>query len=412
MNKELIEKRREKLNSIIDNNNLVLLYAASDDGLSYVQNKNFYYFTGLEIPEVILAITKRDGKLSFFLFIERNIPERVVWDGEKMSKETARKISSIEKVFYLDELERVLAGELFDIEKIFIEIEPVLTDRPLTRPLHFAEEIRLRYPQIDIVSFRSVAANLRIIKDEWEVKQLKKAIDVTGRGLKRVFQEARAGMYEYQLEAMLQYELLANGLRNWGFKPIVAGGKNATTLHYIENNKKIAKNDLVLIDVGALYNNYCADITRTFPIAAKFSKRQKEIYTEVLKAQESIISMIEPGLSLKDLNSKTIELLTESLIKLKVIKKPEDYKKYYMHGVSHFLGMAAHDVSLYYSKSILEPGNIITVEPGLYIPEENIGIRIEDDVLVTESGHEVLSKNIPKQIEELEAIRKRALEKK
>jgi Xaa-Pro aminopeptidase len=412
MKKELLEMRLEKLNGILDNESMILLYAASDDHITFLQNKNFFYFTGLDIPEAVLILSKREGKITRKLFIERTIPERIVWDGAKMNKETAREISGIEKIYYLDELERELENELFDLEKVYIEIESPTTAKPLTKPLYWAEQLRLRHPNVVIESLRMISARMRMVKDKWEIEQMSRAIEVTGYGLDKILRETQAGMYEYELEAMLNYELLKNGLRNWGFKPIIAGGKNAVTLHYCRNNEQIAEESLVLIDVGALCNNYSADITRTFPAAASFTARQKEIYTEVLQTQECVIKMIEPGITLKDLNVKTAELLTESLLKLDIIKKREDYRKYYMHSVSHFLGMDAHDVSLHYAKSILEPGNVITVEPGLYIEEEGIGIRIEDDILVTESGYENLSESIPKQVEELEEIRKKAGERK
>ncbi len=410
--KKLLAERREKLNATLENNSLILLFAATDDSISFLQNKNFYYFTGLEIPEAILMMAKKDGKLFSYLFIERTIPERIVWEGAKMSKESAEKKSGIDRVFYLDEFEKVLASQLGSVERVFVEIEHHQLNQPLDKPLYYTEQLRMRNPHISFFPVSKLINPLRMIKDEWEVEQLKKAIDVTGKGLNRVFRETRSGMYEYQLEAMLQYEMISHGLKNWGFRPIVATGKNGVTLHYSQNSDKIARNDLVLIDVGALCNNYSADITRTFPVASSFTRRQKEVYTEVLKAQEGIINIIEPGITLKELNKKTVEFLTESLIKLKVIKKEEDYKKYYMHSVSHFLGMDAHDVSIYFADSILEPGNVITVEPGLYIEEEGIGIRIEDDVLVTEGGCEVLSSGIPKQVEELESLRKKSLEKK
>ena len=412
MNKEIYIERRKGLNAILENDTMILLFAAADDSIYFQQNKNFQYFSGLEIPEAIMLLVKRDGKISTALFLERTIPERIVWDGAKMDKKTATGISGIEKIFWLDEFERELAGSLIDLKKIYLEIDSLTLQQPVTKPLYYAEQIRLRNPSISFEPLKKVAATLRMKKDEWEIEQLKKAIDVTAAGLNRVFKETRAGMYEYQLEAMMSYELMNHGLKNWGFKPIIATGKNAVTLHYCRNDCKIARNDLVLVDVGALNNNYSADITRTFPVAARFTKRQKEVYTEVLKVQECIINMIEPGITLKELSSKTVELLTEAMFRLKLIEKKEEYRKYYMHGVSHFLGMAAHDISVYYGESILEPGNVITVEPGLYIEEEGIGVRIEDDVLVTENGAELLSPQIPKQVEELEAIRKRALEKK
>jgi len=410
--KELLTERREKLNNTLENNSLILLFAATDESISFLQNKNFYYFTGLEIPEAILIMTKKGGKIASQLFIERTIPERIVWEGAKMSKDTAGEISGIDRIFYLDEFERVLTSQLTSIERIFIDLEPHLLGEPLNRPVYHAEQLRIRNPHICFIPVSKLVSPLRMIKDEWEIEQLKRAIDVTGKGLNRVFRETRSGMFEYQLEAMLQYEMMFHGLKNWGFKPIVATGSNGVTLHYSQNRDKIGRNDLVLIDVGALCNNYSADISRTFPVAAKFTKRQKEVYTEVLKAQEGIISIIEPGITLKELNKKTVEFLTESLLRLKVIKKEEEYRKYYMHSVSHFLGMDAHDVSIYHADSILEPGNVITVEPGLYIEEESIGVRIEDDILVTDTGCEVLSAKIPKQVEELESLRSKGLEKK
>lgn len=411
MNKELFKKRREKLTAFLEDNNMILLFAASERGLSFQQNKNFYYLTGLEIPEAVLMVTKRKGSLIFRLYIERTIEAMIVWDGEKMSKERASEISGIDNVFYLDELDRGLTGELFTTEKLFLEIEPHSVSLPLNKQMFYAKQIRGRYPQTCVASYNRIAAKLRQTKDEWEISRIQKGIEITGKGLSRVFSEAREGMMEYELEAMLNYELLRNGLRNWGYKPIVAGGKNAVTLHYCRNNMKIEKDSLVLIDTGALCDNYSADITRTFPIGTGFTARQKEIYQEVLKVEESIISMVEPGISIKELNAKTVDLLSESLLKLKLIEKKEEYKKYYMHSVSHFLGMDAHDVSLYMADSILEPGNVITVEPGLYIEEEGIGVRIEDDILVTERGYKNLSEGIPKQVAELEEIRRKGLER-
>ncbi|MCK4653865.1 MAG: M24 family metallopeptidase, partial [Candidatus Cloacimonetes bacterium] len=201
-------------------------------------------------------------------------------------------------------------------------------------------------------------------------------------------------------EALLIYEARKNGIKHMAFKPIIASGKNAATLHYEKNNSKIGKNDLVLLDVGASYNNYSADISRTFPVSGKFTKRQKAVYEEVLNINKAIIKMIKPGVSLPDLNKRTIELITEALIRLKLIKDKKDYKKYYMHSVCHHLGMDAHDIGK--RDSILKAGNIITVEPGIYIPEEKIGVRIEDDILVTKDGYKNLSENIPKEIKELE----------
>lgn len=410
MKENLLSNRREKFGAQFENGSSAIVFAAKDDSFSFVQKNNFYYLTGLQIPNATLLISKNRGALNVNLFIERTIPERIVWHGAKMSKETAKEISGIEDIFYLDELDRVLSAYLSSSNRLFIEIDPVILNEPPTRNQFFAEQITKRNPTIQIENLAKVINPLRMKKDEWEIEQLKKAIEVTGEGIQKAYKDTRAGMYEYQIEAIIYNEMLMSGVRNWGFKPIVAGGKNAVTLHYEENNQKLQANKLLLLDVGALYNNYSADISRTFPVAKTFTKRQKEVYSEVLQVQKTIINTVEPGITLKDLNNKTVELLTESCLRLKLIKEASEVKNFYMHGVSHFLGMDTHDV--FWGDSILEPGNVITVEPGLYIEKEEIGIRIEDDVLVTDKGREVLSPNIPKEIEELEEIRRKALEKK
>ena len=210
-------------------------------------------------------------------------------------------------------------------------------------------------------------------------------------------------MKEFELEAILQYHIIKNGLKHQGFVPIIAAGKNATTLHYIRNDSKIGNNELVLLDVGAACNNYSADISRTFPVSGKFTARQKEVYYEVLNIQKEIIEMVNPQVGLTDLNKRTNELIAEALIRLKLISDKKDFRKYYMHSVSHHLGMDTHDLGS--RDSVLEAGNVITVEPGIYIPEEGIGIRIEDDILVTKDGYKNLSADIPKEIEDLENMK-------
>ncbi|MCD6102248.1 MAG: Xaa-Pro dipeptidase, partial [Candidatus Cloacimonetes bacterium] len=240
-------------------------------------------------------------------------------------------------------------------------------------------------------------------------------------GIRSILEHAKPGMMEYELEAYFKFECIKRGEKKLAFSPIVASGKNATILHYEKNNSKIEKNDLVLLDVGAKYQEYNADISRTFPASGKFNKRQKEVYNEVLQIQKKIINSVKPGITIKELQTKTIELITEALFRLKLITKKskvspppspdisgaatddsEEYKKYYMHGVSHHLGLDTHDLSDREEK--LQVGNVITVEPGIYIKEEKIGVRIEDDVLVTKNGCEVLSSKIPKEIEEIERI--------
>ncbi|HPV14662.1 MAG TPA: aminopeptidase P family protein [Candidatus Cloacimonadota bacterium] len=400
--------RRESLGALMANGEACILFANQAQNLrKFSQDNNFLYFTGLNIPNAILLLIKNADAMQEMLFIERGIPEREVWDGKKMTKEEAQEISEIKRVLYLDEYDATLSMWCPLINKIHANIGYVALDQPLNYALFRMEPLRVRFPQILFADITPLITPLRKVKDAWEIEQLQKAIDITGTGILDIIQQARASMYEYELEAMLFYRMQRSGAHHWGFAPIIASGINAATLHYGQNNCQIEEGQLVLMDVGAAYNNYSADITRCFPISESFSERQKQIYQLVLNAQKEIIEMIKPGVTLMDLQVKTRELLAESALEIELIKDLDEITKYYMHGVSHFLGLDTHDLGG--RNAVLEVGNVITVEPGIYIPEENLGVRIEDDVLVTEDGHYVLSHNIPKEISEIEEIRSKAL---
>jgi Xaa-Pro aminopeptidase len=390
------------------NGEACIIFANQAENLrKFSQDNNFLYFTGLNIPNAILVLIKSADAVQEMLFIERGIPEREVWDGKKMTKDEAQEISEIRRVLYLDEYDATMSMWCPMLNKIHANIGFVALDQPLNYALYRLEPLRIRFPQIQIADITPLITPLRKIKDAWEIEQMQKAIDITGEGILDIIRQARASMYEYELEAMLFYRMQRSGAHHWGFAPIIASGINAATLHYGQNNCRIEEGQLVLMDVGAAYNNYSADITRCFPVSESFSDRQKQIYQLVLDVQKEIIEMIKPGVSLMDLQVKTRELLAESALAIGLIKDLDEITRYYMHGVSHFLGLDTHDLGG--RNAILEVGNVITVEPGIYIPEENLGVRIEDDVLVTESGNCVLSHNIPKEISEIEEIRRKAL---
>lgn len=390
------------------NGEACIIFANQAENLrKFSQDNNFLYFTGLKIPNAILVLIKSADAVQEMLFIERGIPEREVWDGKKMTKDEAQEISEIRRVLYLDEYDATMSMWCPMLNKIHANIGFVALDQPLNYALYRLEPLRIRFPQIQIADITPLITPLRKVKDAWEIEQMQKAIDITGEGILDIIRQARASMYEYELEAMLFYRMQRSGAHHWGFAPIIASGINAATLHYGQNNCRIEEGQLVLMDVGAAYNNYSADITRCFPVSESFSDRQKQIYQLVLDVQKEIIEMIKPGVSLMDLQVKTRELLAESALAIGLIKDLDEITRYYMHGVSHFLGLDTHDLGG--RNAILEAGNVITVEPGIYIPEENLGVRIEDDVLVTESGNCVLSHNIPKEISEIEEIRRKAL---
>jgi Xaa-Pro aminopeptidase len=270
------------------------------------------------------------------------------------------------------------------------------------RQQQFVSKAKITNPELQFKDFQTLIRPLRKKKEISEIMDMQKAIDATGAGIDKIMREAVAGMYEYELEAMLRYEINRRGMPHLGFKPIIAAGVNAATLHYDRNNCQIGKDSLVLLDVGAANQNYSADITRTFPISGRFSVRQNEVYAHVLHVQKEIIKALKPGVSMTDLNKKTNELIVEALKDLNLIKADNELAKYYMHSIGHHIGLDTHDIGE--RDSILETGNVITIEPGIYIQEESIGIRIEDDILITDTGYEILSAAIPKEIEEIEEI--------
>jgi len=406
MSKDLLTRRRENLGKAIQNNELVIVLASEEPiGISlFLQNNNFLYFTGLEeTPEAIFLYQKKNDQTTETLFLQRNNPDKIVWDGAKMYPEEAKEISGINDIQYIDELEDYLEHTLATTQKVFINSGIKHLAKPLNKALSLVSQMRERYLHLIFSDLHFLMIPLRQIKDETEIQNIRKAIEYTGLGLNHIFLNALSGMYEYELEAMLFYEMRRKGIAQYGFAPIIASGINATTLHYKKNNCQIPDQSLVLCDVGALYHNYCADITRTFPIAHKFTTRQKEVYSAVLDVQKFIINLIKPGISLTYLNEKAREHIGEACVQLGLLKNPLDYKKYYMHSIGHHLGMDTHDIAS--RDSILQEGMVITVEPGIYIPEEKIGVRIEDDIYVTKDANLILSHSIPKEIEELEALR-------
>jgi Xaa-Pro aminopeptidase len=403
----IYKNRRESLMTSLNNGDIVIVFAAENPpGFQrFDQNKNFLYLTGLtDLPEAIYVCSKNADKTNEMLFIQRNIEDKIVWDGAKMYPNEATQICGIEKVRFLDEFEEEILFTLHTGQKVFLNYTINRLKKPLSKPLFFVSKVRDRFLHLTYSDITSLIKPLRQIKDETEIANIRKAIEVTGFGLNSIFTTAKSGMYEYELEAMIQFDIRKRGLKNFGFAPIIGCGINAATLHYHNNDTQIQKGQLVLCDVGASYNGYSADITRTFPIDKKFTTRQAAIYTEVLNCQKTIITMIKPGVTMTQLNEKTAELLGASLVKLGLITDPADYRKYYMHSIGHQLGMDCHDIGD--RNATLVAGMVLTVEPGIYIPEENIGIRIEDDILVTKKGHENLSIGIPKEIGDLEGIRK------
>lgn len=413
MNIKFFARNRKNLFTQIENNSIVVLFSgkapkkSADEKYPFTINRNFYYLCGIEEQNIMIILSKVDEVQETTLFIEKADPVRAKWVGETISEEKAKEISGITTIKYVENftgaLHNCLGGD--EVEHIYFDLERDSWSAEITYAQNFARECKDKYPQIRVKDVYPMIAELRKLKSHEEVEALREAIRITDEGIKSLMENAKAGIYEYQLEACFDFVLKSSGIKDYAFKTIAASGKNATVLHYESNDSMIEKDSLILFDLGAQYKYYNADISRTFPVSGKFSKRQKTFYNIVLKAQAAVIEAIKPGVPFSRLNEIVKEIYFEELSKLEMVKDESDVAKYYYHGVSHFLGLDTHDVGS--RKGELKSGMVLTVEPGIYIEEEKIGIRIEDDILVTENGCENLSKSIIKTVDEIERFMSR-----
>lgn len=410
MKKEFYIKNRERLMSKVDENSVVILFAgrapykSADETYQFTPNRNFYYLTGIDRENIILVMTKKNGKIEETLFIEESDPIMARWVGERMKSEEAKEISGISAVDYTKNFYSSLGGifSRFNYDKLYLDLERQDWNITMTEAQSMAKEVREKYSYLNIKNIYYYISELRTIKQEEEIEEIRKAISITKRGIEKMMENAKSNMMEYEIEAYFDYVLTSEGVKDKAFKTIAAAGKNATVLHYSENNSKCGENDLILFDLGAQINYYNADISRTFPVSGKFTERQKQVYNVVLKANLEVMKAVKPDIPFAELNEIAKKVLAEGCKELGLIKDDSELSKYYFHGVSHYLGLDTHDVGD--RGEMLKPGMVFTNEPGLYIPEEGIGIRIEDDLLVTEDGCENLSKDIIKTVEEIEAF--------
>lgn len=375
-----------------------------DENYPFAIDRNFYYLTATDKPKLALMLVKKDSVIEATLFVERFDELKAKWVGAVISAEECESLSGITDYKYIDELEEVFSSNVFNsnLNNLYLDLEN-RDFETVTPALIFAKKTAENYPALNIINAHNILAEMRRIKRPVEVEKITKAIDITAKGINAMLKNAKAGMYEYEIEAYFDFELKKAGVKDFAFKSIAASGKNATVLHYSQNNCKTSADDLILLDVGAQWEYYNGDITRTFPVSGKFTARQKQLYDIVLGGNRLIVDTIKPGVEFKSLNITLKKYYAAELKKIGLIKADDEVNKYYYHGVSHLLGLETHDVGRH-NEGLLELGMVLTVEPGLYIAEERIGIRIEDDVLVTEDGCRVLSPNIPRTTEEIEYV--------
>lgn len=405
MTKEFyINNRKKYFNKIEDGSMTILssnviLNKTADEDFDFEVDKNFYYLTGINQEDVVLVLTKINNECKEYLFIKENDPVLVKWIGAKLYIDEAKTISGIENVYYdnnyLEDIKKLSAN----ISKLYLNLESK-KGYAFEHNKYFNALIKENLVDIPTLDCYKIIVSLRAVKEQEEVEKIKDAINITKGGIESLMKNCKAGMYEYQLESYFDFHIKNNGNRLHSFKTICAGGINATILHYSKNNSILNDNDLVLFDLGNESDIYISDISRTFPVNGKFTPRQKQIYEEVLNVNKKCIEFLKPGITNIEYNKYALKLLTESCYRLNLIKSDEEVRKYYFHSIGHSIGLDTHD-PCFYENGITE-GMVLTVEPGLYIPEEKIGIRIEDNVLITKDGAVNLSKDIIKEVEDIE----------
>lgn len=410
MDKNMYKINRENVLEKIKDNSIVVLFAGrapkktGDESYPFTPNRNFYYLTGIKEEEHVLVMSKLNGVKNSCLFIKDIDEELEKWVGKSIRKDEVISLAEVEEVKFKSQFENEIHRLLTMKEEInlYLDLDRLSANSDDTISHKYAQKVVSKYPQVRVNNIYSIIGECRLVKSEKEVENIKKAIEITKSGIELLMKEAKAGIREYELEAYFDFNCKTKGVNDLAFTTIAAAGKNATILHYVDNNTELKNDDLILFDLGAQYNCYNADISRTFPVNGKFTERQKEVYNAVLRVNEEIISLIKPGVKYKEINDKATELIAEECIKLGLIEDKKDVRKYYYHSIGHSLGMDTHDIETPHRDITFVPGVVFTVEPGIYIEEECIGIRIEDDILVTEDGNINLSKDIIKSVEDIE----------
>jgi Xaa-Pro aminopeptidase len=418
----LFVKNRAKFSAKMKENTLAIFNSndiypiSADSTIPFQQHRDIFYLSGVDQEESILLIfpTAHNENHREILFLKETNDTIAIWEGEKLSKEQAFEVSGIKTVYWLSQFNSIFNTLMAEAEGIYFNTNEHLraTTEVETREDRFIKKCKQDYPAHAVYKSAPIMHVIRSIKEEEEIALLQLACDITHKGINRLLKFIKPGVWEYEIEAELAHEFLMNRSKGFAYTPIVASGKNACVLHYIDNNKQCLNGDLILLDVGAEYANYASDLTRCIPVNGRFSERQKAVYNSVLHVKNEAQKLLVPGTILPEYHQEVGRIMESELIKLKLIDstdiKNQDpnwpaYKKYFMHGTSHFLGLDTHDVGVFHAP--MQAGMVFTCEPGIYIPEEGLGIRIEDDLVVRDNEKAFnLMGNIPIEIEEIETI--------
>ena len=383
-----------------------------DAYFGFKQQSDLFYLTGVDQEDTILVLFPDCPNPLYreMIFVKETSEQIAIWDGARLMPNDVYKVSGIQTVFWYHEFSKTIHAAFLLSENIYVNLNENdrFTDKVSYANLRFAKEIIEKYPAHHILRSAPILANLRMVKEPEEIELLKEAIRITKLGFERLLKFVKPGVWEYEIEAELIHEFIRNRSRGFAFDPIIGSGNSACVLHYIENNKQCKDGDLLLLDFGAEYANYNGDLSRCIPVNGKFSKRQAEVYNAVLEVQRFAKNTIKPGVNLPTYHGQVCEFMTEKLLEINLLttnelkENPKAFMKYYMHGTSHHLGLDVHDVMHRFEP--LQVGSVLTVEPGIYIQAEGIGVRIENDVVLTNNGVIDLMDGYPIEVDEIESL--------
>ena len=422
IDKALFIKNRKNFTSQMKSNSLAVFNSndmypiSADSTMPFEQHRDIFYLSGVDQEESILVLFPDCPKEKHreILFLKETNEHIAVWEGKKLTKDKAFETSGIKTVYWLQDMEKIMFEIMTQCETVYINTNEhyrasVETE---TREDRFTKWLKEKYPAHNVAKSNPILQRLRSVKDQIEIDLIQQACDITEKGFRRVLNFVKPGIWEYEIEAEFMHEFLCNCSKKFAYTPIIASGKNANVLHYIENNQQCKAGDLILMDVGAEYANYSSDMTRTIPVSGKFTDRQKEVYNAVLRVKNEATKLLVPRAIWEDYHIEVGKLMTSELLGLGLLDKADvqkqskdlpAYKKYFMHGTSHHIGLDTHDYGIL--NEPMQENMVFTVEPGIYIPEEGFGIRLEDDVVIQNSGEPInLMKNIPIEIEEIEDL--------
>ncbi|MEJ6673961.1 MAG: aminopeptidase P family protein [Polaribacter sp.] len=420
--RQLFIKNRKNFTSQMKSNSLAVFNSndiypiSADSTMPFEQHRDLFYLSGVDQEESVLVLFPDcpNENLREVLFVRETNAHIAVWEGEKLTKEAAFETSGIKNVHWLQDLDKVLFEMSTYCNTFYINTNEHYraNTETETREDRFTKGLLAKYPAHSVAKSNPILQRLRSVKDPIELKLMQNACDITEKGFRRVLGFTKPGVWEYEIEAELIHEFMKNRSKGFAYTPIIASGNNANVLHYTENNQQCKSGDLILLDTAAEYANYASDLTRTIPVSGTFSDRQRAVYNAVNHVKKEATKMLVPGNFWKEYHQEVGKLMTSELLKLGLLDKAdvqnEDknwpaYKKYFMHGTSHHIGLDTHDYGLLYEK--MEANNVFTVEPGIYLPKEGFGIRLEDDVVIQKKGSPFnLMGNIPIEAEEIEDL--------